>query len=396
LFDAAVAIEAQPRLTTLLPPADATITAADLGPATVDPITGLITINLLAPRASWTPNLLRGKFLLGADALQHSVIYENTNQQLRVTQVNTPGSAPVGTLQIMEPSADITCTSTPGANVHGGFAAYNCDSIAFNGLRITTPTPNGFSLEIGGQGYGLVQMCEIQSPLLHPTSPVGVNTRANRVFLYGRCRFAGQVQLNVFLAEAPAIFNFIASSGVSLRRGVIENGTVPLIICQPAYPGVPTPFAPMPATWFATEHLLIRNMLGATVDGIRFHGVRGKMQQVDISNCGRDAVRVDTGVGFLELVNCGSTLPNGVSAPGFGVNVTDGMYVKVDVGTDTTQPAAGRGLRGSAGNEIKVGVLPNRTWVNFTTVAPIRNQFDLVGMNAGATDQSTGSRLYRP
>jgi hypothetical protein len=44
---------------------------------------------------------------------------------------------------------------------------------------------------------------------------------------------------------------------------------------------------------------------------------------------------------------------------------------------------------------MQVGVLPMRTWANFTGVAPHNNEFELVGQNPCATYSSSGSRLYQ-
>ena len=76
------------------------------------PITGLITVTLTgAPRPSWGANLLRGKFLIGADSFQNAVIIENTTTTLLISQVVSAATTPTGDLTIREPSAHITCSS---------------------------------------------------------------------------------------------------------------------------------------------------------------------------------------------------------------------------------------------------------------------------------------------
>jgi hypothetical protein len=65
--------------------------------------------------------------------------------------------------------------------------------------------------------------------------------------------------------------------------------------------------------------------------------------------------------------------------------------VTADAATNTTQPTAGRGLTGAAG-DTKTGNLATQTWAAF--VAAGKNTYDITAV-AGTGATGTGSRLYQ-
>jgi hypothetical protein len=160
----------------------------------------------------------------------------------------------------------------------------------------------------------------------------------------------------------------------------------------------------VPADLFFAEQCVFKN---GTSIAVQFNGGRGRFFATDFAANNGDAIRMLGGPGFAEILSCGSSAAQ-LLAGSFGINITDGMYTKVDASTSATQPGAGRGLRGAAG-DMKVGGGVTRTWSDFDTGAdgrPIRNEFDLIAVAgaggpfadaalAAAHITGTGSRLYQ-
>src|SRR5262249_58556683 len=92
-------------------------------------------------------------------------------------------------------------SSTLTLSVSGGFAGRNCDSLAINGLRILNATAGSFGLETGGGGISIVQLCELEDPLLHS---LAINSnRLNRLWIRGaRARIIGSWSLQTVLFDA--------------------------------------------------------------------------------------------------------------------------------------------------------------------------------------------------
>jgi hypothetical protein len=402
LFGTAVEIRATPRLVAMIPAPDAQINDADIDIALSGPdaVTGLVTITLKDARGSWATNLLKGKFVVGTGGNVgiNGVIVENTNSTILIATTDVPPTP----IQIMEPSASISGTSTPGGGGFGGggglprgcLNAINCDSIMFSGLRITTnnaPADRAHGLVIGGNGFGVAQMCELQSPSFSCVSQS--ITRVLRSWIKGTPRFEANIILanglmDATTTNAATTTNFQNHTLLVLRRMAFEGcGPIDIGTVLPGgtfLPGDP-PFLAA-ATVLSMENCLVR---GATGDGMRFHGMRGRLSQIDISGCGGDGVRIDSGAGFVELFNVRTT---GVANAGVGVRVNDGMQAKVDAATSGA--AAGTQLRG-AGGEMVVGDGDARTWANFVLPAdgrPALNEYDITA-NAATGATGTGSRL---
>lgn len=381
LFSAAVAIEATPRLVQAIPAADCVIAASDILSVVQDAVTQLVTITLVTPRASWAGNALRGKFAIGAvGGVENAAIWESTNSLIRISAT----AAPTTPIEIMEPSAVIAGTSTVSAAApRGALNAINCDSIAFNGLDISTVTVNGFGLAIDGNGLGCAQLCRLGSPAFFAISENLL--RILCVWIYGRPRLGANLSIQQGLLDQTALLNFLAPGLVQLRKQVVDLcAPIDLIVGLPGLGAIAAP-----TTFLSIENSLVRRTPGATGDGVRFHGVRGRLSRVDIYGCGRDGIRADSGAGFLELLNVRTT---GAVNAGIGVNVTDGLQIKIDAATSGA--SGGTQLRGTGG-EMKVGTGATRTWANFVSGGdgrPALNEFDVTAAAAtGAT--GTGTRL---
>lgn len=395
--NAAVSIEAAPQLVPLVPATDAIITPGQAA-ASSDPVTGLITLTVL-PRASWAGNALKGKFLVDTDPLVagNAVIYESDSTFLRYAN----SVLPTGTLQVMEPSAWLQVSSTASPAVHrGGLNANNVDSIAFNGLKVTTA--GNFGLACTGNGFCTIQLCELQVPNFSSFNMLG-----NRVFaawIYGpRTRFQGPSSLQRSLLDAVPAVNIFSFAQIHFRH-VVADGCGVINAARSLFPE--GGMFLVPSDLLFVENSLIRN---GTSHGLQFNGGRARIFNTDIYANGiasvpvGDGFRCEAGPGYAELFNVRTTgTPNG----GAGVRVTDGLYVKVNAATSGA--AAGTQLRGATG-EMIVGTGAPRTWADFVSGAsgrPALNEFNLVAVagvggtfsDSGANPAyvtGTGSRLYQ-
>jgi hypothetical protein len=384
LFGAAVAIQAMPRLVAAIPAADAVINSAAIASTTQDPVTQLVTITLSTPRASWAANALRGKFAFTpASALNHAVIWESDSNFIRVAAA--PQYVPAAPIHLMEPSAALLGSSSVyagSASPHGCLNAVNCNSIAFNGIRITTSTAGGNGLSIQGPGMCIAQLCELQNPVFFCHSPAV--SRIAKNWIYGNTvLMSGPVAFLGSFLQVSSKINFRQNDLMSIS-GCVLDGCPPLRFNTvfPGSDGYPSP-----------SNLLVENSLirGSTGDGIFFSGGRGKLSRVDICGCAGDGIKGATGHGFLELLNVRTT---GADNAGYGINITDGLHCRVDSATSSATP--GTQLRGSSG-EMKVGDGASRTWADFVSPGsgrPALNEFDLrAPAPTGAT--GTGTRLYQ-
>jgi hypothetical protein len=115
-------------------------------------------------------------------------------------------------------------------------------------------------------------------------------------------------------------------------------------------------------------------IINALSDGVRHVG-NGILGNVDIKDSVGNAIFCDGNAGVLR---CSSV--KGTGNGGLGIRVNDGQYVLVDVNTDVV----------GAEGEMKVGVLPPRTWDNFrNTGIIIGNEYDIAAPPTGSTTTST-------
>jgi hypothetical protein len=387
LFGAAVAIQAMPRLVRGIPAAEAVINAPDIAATTPDPVTQLVTITLNAPRASWAANALRGKFAVTSTAGNSAVIWESDASFIRVTAASGILAAPI---QIMEPSAAFVGSSSVNAgnpSPHGCLNAVNCNSIAFNGIKITTSTPGtgGRGLSVQGPGMCIAELCELQSPVFFCNSPAVARIAKNWIYgnqNQGTVVLSGPVAFLGSLLQVSANINFRQNDLMSISSCVLDQcSTIKFNTVFPGSDGYPSP------SNLLVEKSLIR---GSTGDGIFFSGGRGKVSNVDIYGCAGDGIKGASGHGFLELLNVRTT---GAPNAGYGINITDGLHCRVNSATSGAPP--GTQLRGTSG-EMKVGDGAPRTWADFVApgTRPALNEFDVRAPSPnGAT--GTGTRLYQ-
>lgn len=385
LFNAAVVIQATPQMAALSPAADADIASSDIASQTFNSVSGLLTITLTTPRASWGSNALKGMFLVdnvGGNA--NAVIWSSTT----TTIVVCTAAAMAAPMRIMTTGATITGSSSSNTvatgSARGALRAVNIDSIGFAGLYIkNSGGVNAPGLVSGGQGAVWAQMCRLESPSLQSNSPA--LNRCVRCYITGTPSFSNFVTIQSSLCEG-----WLGSPLVNLQwflaRRTVFDGCVTL---EPKtfFPG--SNVVGLPVSMFYLQEVAVCNTPGATGDGIRLHGSQAQLTKVDVYACGRDGIRFDLGHGWASLIGCGTS---GADNAGVGLRVDDGMMVKVD----TTTSANANVLTGTGGDMI-VGTGAARTWANFISGGggrPALNEYDItVAASTGAT--GTGSRVYQ-
>ncbi len=370
-FQAAVEIYATPEPVPTMPLADTIINAADVASVAVDPLTGLQTINLLVPRASWTTANLKGAQVINpANAVFTSVVAEVfSTSSILITTTGTPTYP----LSIVRPSAHLHGSGTNWGTIR----ANNIDSIGFTGIKITSD--NGFyGLLADGSGTCLCQLCELDSPFVAQQSGSQFDTNANRVlrsWVYNFPTFSGVIGLvQDLIDQATPVSNFdspffCAPTTVTIRQSVFSGGD-PIEVT--AYePGGNIDGA-------GTAHILVQNTLvtGGNADGFIFHGVKAHVTNADFAGNAGNGITVAGGGGQLTLENVGSSTPNGA----FGVQIEDGMQVAADAATTgNATPLAG------ASGQISLGSVGPVLWA--AVAAPPNNVADYTGPSA------TGARI---
>jgi len=371
---AAVNIQATPELVPLSPPTDATVAAADIASTTVDPITKLIKVTIGAARASWGSNALKGKQILTGNANDNCVIYESDTTHLYLTTTTVPPTP----FTIVQPSATLSADLD---NSEAVIQAYNCDSIAFNGIRIIGDSDSGVpGLSVGGNSMCIAQLCELGTPQI-----VTVNseyTRLVRSWVYG----------------SP----FLASSGLYLNSCFMDTCTDAAFVASPASTSLDISACvfdgcdPIEATLelntesplalgvFAISNTLIRNGDG---DGVIFHGSYGFITACDIYACAGNGVTCAQGSGFLNLgVGTGIVGSSGAANANYGIQVSDGIKVNVNAATI----GASSPLNGTSA-QIAVGALAPTDWATFGDGS---NLYDITAVDPVAGATGSGSRLY--
>ncbi len=397
----AVSIQATPKLMGSISVADATITTPgdlDVGgfPASgvtainaagvpagysFDPITGNLTLHLTVARASWAADALKGKFLTDVDATLagNAVILGSTNTSLTFGNSVAPAA---GVLLIKEPSAWLQVSSnvTPNSN-RGGLNAYNIDSIAFNGLKVTI-TAGNFGLSWVGTGFCTAQLCELQAPNFSSYNMNQCHEFA--CWIYGaRVRFQGANSLQRSLVNAVPVFNVFAPAQLHIRHSLVDGCGV-INAARSIFAGAGMSL--VPADLLFVEQSTIRN---GTSHGIQFNGGRARLFAADIYNNAGNGLLAGSGPGYAEILSCGTS---GADNGAAGVRATDGLVVKVDAATS----GAANPLTGATGDMI-IGGGAARTWANFVSGAdgrPALNEYDItLAAATGAT--GTGTRLFQ-
>ena len=380
-----VTIEATPQLVASISAADATLASGSDFTATTNAGSGLVTLTLTgAPRASWASNALKGKFVIGATGgIENAVIVASDTTYIRLT-TTTALTTP---MQIMEPTA--TLSGTNSGTFRGSVNAINVDSLTFNGIKIVN-TGGASSVGLFVQGYGqtATNLCELQGPSFC-TMGTFIN-RIQRSWLYGAPIFWGRYTVTQCLMDQLTATPFRGPATPQYRRTAFNACTTLDVSDQIVQSGIIPSAVPL----LLMENIEIVGSAGATSDGLRLHGTRAILSNVDVSACGRDGIRCEAGDGYVELNNVRTTgTANGVTATGYGINVQDGMRVKVN---SSTYNATTDRLQGGGG-DMKVGANATRTFANFVSGAdsrPVKNESDLTADLVSGIVSGTGSMVY--
>ena len=355
-FTTGINILATPQLTTAIPAPDATITALEIVGTTPDPVTGLLAIQTTK---TWPVGGLKGLFLQGAGISENSVIYDNTADTIYLTTT----SAPTAPLRITEPSAGLFSSKTT-FTFEGAPSFADLFSISFLGLGL-----QGAGVFTGMTAINCApffELCRMKDVRL---------AQSIRQATLSACDFE-QPSLG-FNNEVYNVNSFIhdAAFGVCFGR----PGNVQFFSSECVYDNVGTVNVVDSAQGELAmeQNTLIKSCLIRN-SGYEFNGGRALLVDVLIEDAPDYAVAARLGHGVLECQNVQQT-----GATTGAILVNDGCFVKVDVDSF-----------GGVGDDMTVGDLAPRTFVDFRANAPINQQYDLTAVAAsGAT--GTGSRLYQ-
>jgi len=394
LFQSGVTIRAIPRLTQLLSPANATITAADGAIVSSDPVSNLVTLTISSPRASWAANVLKGKQLVrtvqSATSNQASCsIYGSDSTHLFLCNdadsLNGGNGALVlavnEALQIVEPSATFI-GSTPTGNNAWGISSWGINAPVFQGIHFVAPT-GLYALALGNADVPVFELCVVDG-FIGVNAPNGLEIFATTMTTsYDLEPAPGLLTRSLFMNFAlPESYFNIAAILQTFMDTVFDN-TCPTLTSAVF-------FAPIGSNW-GLQNVLFQ---GSTGDAIHADYGHWNLTNVSINNTAGIALLVDNGPTAVTLTNVGGT-----GNSGFGLVADDGAQVRVtDIVTNVGEDSGG----------MQVGGLPARTWADFYANTPVGNQYDLVTpfvLNAASglfTPQgndsagaSTGSRVFQ-
>ena len=327
-----------------------------------DQTSGQIQVKLSASRGSWMPGTLKGLVFL-APSGENSVIFDNTSDTLSLTQVFPLGIAPDSPGRIVEQSAELRCSPATTFGFIGGFNAINQNSLALDGLIISTTNPEDVGL-FHMYGNVWVQGCKLTNPWFTRT------TQANSGFTH---------MMNPEYSQTP----------IYQSSGLFEGGFYFGLNWWECFGGtvVIAPFVPLGIMddggflgWFGVK------IIDAEGDAFSTTAPHGFVNRLSIENGGGNAVVID---------GQGRIIFNGVGGNWAG----EGLVVLAGGQAEVTEASFNDAF--SAGpNTMLVGILPVRTFAGFRGTPPdggeIHNQFDVQSFNApGFGAVGTGSRVFQ-
>lgn len=352
LHGEAVCVRATPRAYSGIPVGDTHVLGTDIVSVTSNADTGLALVTTATPRASWAANALKGRMCIGGgtDANTSCIIYGSDSTHLRLcnTAANVT-SIPQQDLFIVEPSAEF---HSAGVGPDGaGIQCTGYTSVIFQGIKFTVDG-GGSAFLISNCPQPFMELCDIDG-LAGFAIPMqfGVTSSVIRSGIDIECSALTPKQS--MLLGVTSIFYMCGAEQV-FRQTVLDG-------CA----------AIGPSTFATTNGGLSANaweffdclFTGGTEDGILARGG---------GSWSLENVRFDTAVGdavhATGLTTGVLTHVTGAGNGGAGVHLEDGASFRV---TDNATL-----VTGTAG-DILVGTLPARTWTNFRTLIPTKNQYDL-------------------
>jgi hypothetical protein len=372
-------IRAFPQPASNIPLADTDIPLADIASVTVDPVTTLVTVTTTTPRASWAADSLKGKQLIEDGSPQSSCAIAGSDATHLYLCSNT-ASTGVADLHLVEPSATLEVES-------GSLFVHACPHIAFQGIAIHTQDPGPYRVALD-YGFGNVPqftLCEIQGL---SGNKVGSNFQLNSTVIRDGMVFFDEASFSIshcLMLNVPVIWGFGANGTVFVSSVLDECSP---LVDIPVY----TTLGNYPSMHWGINSCLFKNgvadfFYGPVGQIWALNGSRFSLQNVQIDYPIGPGIRVE-GPSFVILENTsGTSLDYGV------LMVDDGRVRVLDDATDIS----------GGTNDMKVGSLAARSWTDFRTNAPIKNEFDMVGVAVGARPAgdeapggpTTGARLYQ-
>jgi hypothetical protein len=298
----------------------------------------------------------------GGSAQVNSVVYGSDATHLFLA--NTPSQVAVQQLSLVEPSAVF---STPGPGGDGsGWESSAAESLAIQGIKFTIAgggTASQVSLGVANTLQPFLELCDMGGLGLF-----GVALQA--LMLASVVRGFAAIQGAAWAPRRSLVLgaglNITGGFGQVFRQTVLDG-------CSALGPGSFATGEPgnPPAGW-ELLNVLIQNGTGPGVNAFG-DGVYS-LEQVEIDGCVGDGIlaRDPISVKLDRVTGVGNIL--------LGLRAEDGAQVRVlDDSTNIT------GVLG----DLKSGVQPVRTWVNFRTVAPVKNELDVVSPPVG--DETSGA-----
>jgi hypothetical protein len=374
-----IAICATPQLVSLVPASDATINLADVTLNTPDPITGLRTLTIAPPRASWGVDGLKGKFVI--DAANNQVNCVASGNTTTTISLNTQSTLTFP-LRIMEPSAELTGSATNKATL----ASIGCGSIGFNGLKISTPGQPG--LVVDNAGFACAQLCDLDSVGYADGDPARLNVLL-ACHVYGTTSLGSLNNLTCIrsLFDGAFLFGVLAFPAPTIP---FFNACV-FDACEPIET-TDTGGAPSSPDNFNFNRCVVKNCANPDA-AIFFHGNLGQFNRLDIYGNAGFGIWCSNGAGVLRFSRVVTSGPaNGGPA---GIFVGDGITVNVTPASLANPATRLKGVvDGMVVGDDPFGS-PTRTWADFISGAdgrPVLNEYDITTAAAtGAT--GTGSKV---
>jgi hypothetical protein len=338
----------------------ATITAGQIVSQIPDPETGMPT---LKTTGGFVPNAYKGKQIVGAGFFEVGVIASNTATDFEICTSGT-FTAPI---TIVEPSASFS-GGTPGS--YQGMFKVNIDCpLSINGIHFSTPGGlgdvgfefdgharlEGFLNRITGADWsgGPEAFFQTFGMVFDGEEWVASGSAGQTWYSY----FEGVTDYRVYgdgagagMYHSQCIFHQCQSIGPQGNDGHTGGGSWGLSFSK------------------------VRQSLSIGVL-VQIASGKHRIWSSIIENCAGDGISI-IGQAYVTFIG-GSGVGNG----GVGIRAIDGAQVLIDASTSVT----------GAGGDMKIGGLPVRTYVNFRTIAPIKNEADFF---VPAT--SDGSRLHQP
>lgn len=361
-------ITATPELLPSLSPADAVIGAADAAIVSSAPISNLAAIQISTPRAAWAGNALKGAYIVrtvksGSSNGATSVIYGSDPTHLFVTNDAGTLNGGAGPL-VLAPGEEIQIVQ-PSATFNGLFQAWGITAPNFQGINFA----GGLQFANANAFVPVAELCTVAGCFLIGISGNGAE--------FNGCNFT----TNFIAQPIPALlarcllsnmggnpFNFYFAGNLQTFTDVVFDDSCPTLTSGFFQVALPNQWGLVNVLFQGSQGDAILANVGTWIlQNVEIDG------SVAANGSAGNGITANTGPTSISLLNVGSVVPNA----GVGISIQDGIQVRADVATTTTNPGAGNPLSGPPGQEISIGSLGIQLWA--TLAAPPNNIVDNTG-----------------